>query len=104
MRALIISLNFNPGHVSHMVASYKQCEELGYESVYYVNPAFIPFLPKDSRAVSATDGKRLKTDLAIFLFPSQKNLPLIWKRLNFTTKSTFRNIFRYKKQIGRAHV
>ncbi|MCS2982504.1 hypothetical protein NXW61_22540 [Bacteroides xylanisolvens] len=62
-----------------MVASYKQCEELGYESVYYVNPAFIPFLPKDSRAVSATDGKRLKTDLAIFLFPSQKNLPLIWK-------------------------
>ncbi|RJU31226.1 hypothetical protein DXA05_07495 [Bacteroides sp. AM54-2NS] len=76
MRALIISLNFNPGHVSHMVASYKQCEELGYESVYYVNPAFIPFLPKDSRAVSATDGKRLKTDLAIFLFPSQKNLHL----------------------------
>ena len=79
MQALIISLNFNPGHVSHMVASYKQCEELGYESVYYVNPAFIPFLPKDNRAVSATDGRRLKTDLAIFLFPSQKNLPLIWK-------------------------
>ena len=31
MRAYIISLNFNPGHVSHMVASYKQCEEMGYE-------------------------------------------------------------------------
>ena len=29
MKALIISLNFHPGHVSHMVASYKQCEELG---------------------------------------------------------------------------
>lgn len=79
MTALIISLNFNPGHVSHMVASYKQCEELNYESVYFVNPAFVPFLPKNSRIVSATDGERPKADLAIFLFPSQKNLPLIWK-------------------------
>ena len=26
-------------------------------------------------------------------------IPLIWKRLNFTTKSTFRNIFRYKKRL-----
>ena len=72
MRALIISLNFNPGHVSHMVASYKQCEELGYESVYYVNPAFIPFLPKDSRAVSATDGKRLKEIRHFPPFPKSK--------------------------------
>lgn len=79
MTALIISLNFNPGHVSHMVASYKQCEELGYESVYYVNLAFVPFLPKGSRIVSAVGGGRPKADLAIFLFPSQKNLPLIWK-------------------------
>lgn len=46
MRSLIISLNFNPGHVSHMLASYKQCEDLGYESVYYVNKKFVPFLPQ----------------------------------------------------------
>lgn len=26
-------------------------------------------------------------------------IPLIWKRLNFTIKSTFRNIFRYKKRL-----
>lgn len=26
-------------------------------------------------------------------------LPFIWKRLNFTAKSTFRNIFRYKKRL-----
>ena len=26
-------------------------------------------------------------------------IPLIWKLLNFTTKSTFRNIFRYKKRL-----
>ena len=30
-KALVISLNFHPGHVSHMVASYRQLEELGYE-------------------------------------------------------------------------
>ena len=79
MRALIISLNFNPGHVSHMVASYKQCEELGYKSVYYVDSAFCPFLPKGSCVNIASGGIVFKVDLAVFLFPSQKNLPLIWK-------------------------
>ena len=79
MRALIISLNFNPGHVSHMIASYKQCEELGYKSVYYVDSAFCPFLPKGSCVNIASGGIAFKVDLAVFLFPSQKNLPLIWK-------------------------
>lgn len=78
MTALIISLNFNPGHVSHMIASYKQCAELGYDSVYYVHPAFIPFMPKDAKVVSSNENWP-KADLAVFLFPSQKNLPLIWK-------------------------
>ena len=79
MRALIISLNFNPGHVSHMIASYKQCEELGYKSVYYVDSAFCPFLPKGCCVNIASGGIVFKVDLAVFLFPSQKNLPLIWK-------------------------
>lgn len=89
MTALIISLNFHPGHVSHMVASYKQCEKLGYELVYYVNPSFIPYLPKGSRIVSAVEGKHPKADLAIFLFPSQKNLPLIWKLKRQGTKVVY---------------
>ena len=89
MEALIISLNFHPGHVSHMVASYKQCEELGYKSVYYVNPAFTPYLPKDSRIVSVEEGKRPKADLAIFLFPSQRNLPLMWKLKRQGTKVVY---------------
>lgn len=87
--SLIISLNFHPGHVSHMVASYKQCEELGYESVFYVNPAFIPYLPKGSRIVSAVDCAHIQADLAIFLFPSQKNLPLIWKLKRQGTKIVY---------------
>lgn len=86
MIALIISLNFNPGHVSHMVASYKQCEELGYKSIYYVDPAFFPFLPKGSNIQFVSEGISCKIDLAIFLFPSQKNLPLIWKLKHQGTK------------------
>lgn len=79
MTALIISLNFNPGHVSHMLASYKQCEDLGYESIFYVNPAFESYLPQDSRIMSSKVKKIPKTDLAIFLFPSPKNPLLIWR-------------------------
>ena len=87
--SLIISLNFHPGHVSHMVASYKQCEELGYESVFYVNPAFIPYLPKGSRIVSAVDCAHIQADLATFLFPSQKNLSLIRKLKRQGTKIVY---------------
>lgn len=77
--ALIISLNFHPGHVSHMVASYKQCEELGYKASYFVNLKFEKYLPENSRILKDGINSCPITDLAIFLFPSQKNLPLIWR-------------------------
>ena len=79
MKALIISLNFHPGHVSHMVASYKQCEELGYQSIFYVNYEFENYLPHECRMLINGRHSCPVTDIAIFLFPSQKNLPLIWK-------------------------
>lgn len=86
MTALIISLNFHPGHVSHMVASYKQCQELGYNSIYYVNQSFVPYLPKGSSIVLDNGADRPKADIAIFLFPSQKNLSLIWSLKRQGTK------------------
>ena len=76
---LIISLNFHPGHVSHMVASYKQMEELGYEVLYYVSERFVPYLPTGSRICVYGKDKLPKVNLALFLFPSQKNLLLILK-------------------------
>lgn len=79
MKALIISLNFHPGHVSHMVASYKQCEELGYQSIFYVDYEFENYLPHECRMLINGRHSCPVTDIAIFLFPSQKNLPLIWK-------------------------
>ena len=76
--ALIISLNFHPGHVSHMVASYKQFEEIGYKSIYYVNPEFRNYLPHESDIVDSNI-EIPKCDVAIFLFPSIHNLRLIKK-------------------------
>ena len=77
--ALIISLNFHPGHVSHMVASYKQMEELGYDSKYCVSEGFLPYLPAESCVSVYGKDKRSKVDVAVFVFPSQKNLLLIRK-------------------------
>ena len=78
-KAVVVSLNFHPGHVSHMVASYKQLEELGYESTYCVSKGFIPYLPKNSRVSIYGEDKLRNIDVAIFVFPSQKNLLLIRK-------------------------
>lgn len=75
--ALIISLNFNPGHVSHLVASCRQCEELGYEAIYYIHPSFVGMLPSASRYVVYERSARPKAELAVFLFPSVKNVLLI---------------------------
>ena len=77
--AVIISLNFNPGHVSHMVAYYYQMEELGYHAVYYVAEGFVPYLPKDSRICVYGKDKIPVVSIALVLFPSQRNLFLIRK-------------------------
>jgi len=75
--ALIISLNFNPGHVSNLVASCRQCEELGYEAIYYIHPSFVGMLPSASRYIVHESSTRPKADLAVFLFPSIRNVLLI---------------------------
>ena len=76
--ALVISLNFHPGHVSHMVASYKQFEEIGYRAIYYVNPEFRNYLPHESEIVDSNI-EIPKCDVAVFLFPSIHNLRMIKK-------------------------
>lgn len=78
-KALIVSLKFNPGHSSHLTASYKQYEELGYESTYFVAPEFVNFLPANSRVIMYGEAKPSGFDLAMFLFPSEKVFPTIWQ-------------------------
>ncbi len=76
--ALIISLNFRAAHISHLVASYRQMEELGFESWCVVHPDAIPFLPKDVRYT--TDIKRFKRiTISVFWFPSLKNISMMLK-------------------------
>jgi len=77
--ALIISLNFNPGHVSHLIASYKQFEDIGYRSVYFVNDRFVFYLPKGSNIAIHRKDKVNSAKIAVFLFPSQYNLTEIIK-------------------------
>lgn len=86
--ALIISLNFHPGHVSHLVASYKQCQEIGYEPIYFVNPEFRDYLPSRQRITYSTDTLP-ECDLAIFLFPSLYNLRSICKLKKHGTKIVY---------------
>ena len=78
-KALVISLNFHPGHVSHMLASYKQFEELGYNAEYYIAEGFVNYLPENSRFSVYGKSEVPEASVALFLFPSQKNLSLIRK-------------------------
>lgn len=75
-KAIIVSLKFHPGHVSHMIACYKQCEELGYSSYYYVDPRFLEFIPDVDPSRVYAYGKDIPTEchVSLFLFPSSRNL------------------------------
>ncbi len=71
--ALIISLNFRVAHISHLIASYRQFEELGYNSILYIHPNLIPFLP--SEITNITNLNQIESAaIAIFWFPATKNL------------------------------
>lgn len=73
--ALIISLNFRAAHVSHLVASYHQMEELGYDSYCLVHEDALSFFPSDVKCLTSLDKKGFdKIAISIFWFPSVKNI------------------------------
>ena len=88
MQALIVSLNFHPGHVSHLVASYKQCREIGYNPVFYVHQEFRNFLPPELNIIDSTLSPP-DCSLAVFPFPSLHNLRLIHKLKKFGAKIVY---------------
>ncbi len=92
MNAIVVSLKFHPGHVSHLVASYKQCEELGYTPFYYVNKGFVRYLPSKSNIVVYGENMPKNIELAIFTFPTPLN---IWEiiKLKASQKSKVIYIF-----------
>lgn len=89
-KAIVISLKFHPGHVSHLVASYKQCQELGYETFYYVNEAFVRFLPKDSHILIYGKETPENVNLAVFTFPNIHNFQLMLRlKRKYKTKIVY---------------
>ena len=75
--AYIVSLNFNPGHVSHLIAGYMQMRDLGYNPVCLVNQKFIDFLPGEVKCAVYGNDELEPCTVAMFLFPSEKNLKLM---------------------------
>ena len=57
-----------------MVAYYRQYEELGYESWLYIDKGFTDFIPADCRFIVYGEKKPEDCSLAVFMFPSYKNL------------------------------
>lgn len=78
MKALSVSLNFNPGHFSHLVASYRLLEELGFHSEMLVAPEFA-LMDKENHFIKNYELCSDKVACAVFWFPSLKNLSAIRK-------------------------
>lgn len=101
-KALIVSLNFNPGHVSHLVASYRQMEELGYDAIMYVEKTFADFMPEGIKIVTSTQ-QVPQCAVAFILFPSLHNLPLISRlrrlgaRICYIFHEPMKNLKHYRK-------
>ena len=77
MNALIVSLNFNPGHFSHLTANYRMFAECGYAPCLYVHPQFNAMDEKNTFRKVNTPGdlKALgQIGAAVFWFPSLKNV------------------------------
>lgn len=91
MNVLIVSLRYNPGHFSHLVATYKLFEEIGYTPYLYVNRRFEKMDEKCEykKYTSGSDlYKKLGTiDVAVFWFPSIKNIvEIIRFRVKYKSK------------------
>ena len=91
--ALVVSLNYNPGHFSHLVANYRLFADAGMQPYLYLNRAFsgmdragnyrMLFDRKDVKKVG-------RVDFMIFWFPSLENiLECVRFRLFTQTKITY---------------
>lgn len=114
MNAILVSLNFHPGHFSHLIANYKLFEGLGFTSYLYVNKTFNQMDETNEfrKLNSPNELKKLsKIDAAVFWFPSLGNIvEIVRLRLLFKTqifyvyhepfdsiKNYYNSGFRFKK-------
>ncbi len=75
--ALIVSLKYNPGHFSHLVANYNLFQDGGIRPTLYVHPGFRA-LDIDHQYDTVTAAGELSglssIDVAVFWFPSVRNI------------------------------
>jgi hypothetical protein len=87
---LIVSLNFNPGHFSHLAACYRLCEELGARPLMYVDAGFDAMDPEGRfRKVHGRDEIAALggAEAAVFWFPSLRNYPdSAWLKRKYRTR------------------
>jgi hypothetical protein len=73
VKAVLVSLRFNPGHLSHLIANHKLLKESGFAVSLRINPLFIDLAEnrslKDDFSGSYVPGLR-RADLFIVWFPS----------------------------------
>lgn len=88
MNALIVSLNFNPGHFSHLIANYELFEELNYKPYLFVHPSFDMMDVDDSydKIYDLNGFNKGDIKVTVFWFPSLNNILAIIK-LRFFLKA-----------------
>lgn len=96
MKAYIISLNFHPGHYSHLQAFYKLYSEIGYEPVFYLNSGYSVI--NNSTVYNTLYSKKSfirkleKDDIKLFYSPSFQNIIAIIN-IYLKFKSHSKNIY-----------
>ena len=77
LKVIIVSRSFNPGHYSHLLASYKMLSENNINTFMYHHALFnnMSVIKKERVFNSIFELKALgKIDFAFFWFPSLKNI------------------------------
>ncbi len=93
MNVLIVSLNFNPGHFSHLIANYNLFLDCGFKPYLYINKTFNK-MDESHKYEIVNDFeqiKKLKTvDVAVFWFPSFFNIvEIIRLRMLYDSKIVY---------------
>lgn len=91
--AIVVSRNFNPGHYSHLVGNYKILSESGIDTFMYHHVTFNKMRVVGKERIFnniAQLSKLRKIDLAVFWFPSLKNIvDMIFLRFCYGTKVVY---------------
>jgi len=93
MNVLVVSLKFNPGHFSHLIANYNLFLDCGFKPYLYVNKSFnkMDETHKYDKINSFNIVRKLKTvEAAVFWFPSFLNIiDIIRLRIIYKSKIAY---------------